>query len=127
MVNEQFSLMQLILAVLSSGLLSSGVTYISSRKQILATTEGIMRDTYGQIVIDLRGQIAFLNEQIKTAQEREVNHLSIIAQQNSTVNSLQAELTAGQINIRNLEAQKHKLESKLSKYENQLKWSETHS
>lgn len=124
MINEQFSLMQLVIAVLSSGILSSGITFITSRKQNLATVDETIRKTYGEMITDLRGQISFLNDQIKTAQVRELSHLEIIAQQNGTVSSIQAELAAGQLYIRNLETQKHKLESKMNNYEDILKRSE---
>lgn len=124
MINEQFSLMQLVVAVLSSGILSSGITFITSRKQNLATVDETIRKTYGEMITDLRGQISFLNDQIKTAQVRELSHLEIIAQQNGTVSSIQAELAAGQLYIRNLETQKHKLESKMNNYEDILKRSE---
>lgn len=125
MINEQFSLMQLLIAALSSGVLSSGITFITSRKQNLATVDETIRKTYGEMITDLRGQISFLNDQIKTAQIRELSHLEIIAQQNGTVSSIQAELAAGQLYIRNLETQKHKLESKMNNYEDILKRSET--
>lgn len=124
MINEQFSLMQLLIAALSSGVLSSGITFITSRKQNLATVDETIRKTYGEMITDLRGQISFLNDQIKTAQIRELSHLEIIAQQNGTVSSIQAELAAGQLYIRNLETQKHKLESKMNNYEDILKRSE---
>lgn len=124
MINEQFSLVQLLIAALSSGVLSSGITFITSRKQNLATVDETIRKTYGEMITDLRGQISFLNDQIKTAQIRELSHLEIIAQQNGTVSSIQAELAAGQLYIRNLETQKHKLESKMNNYEDILKRSE---
>lgn len=124
MINEQFSLMQLLIAALSSGVLSSAITFITSRKQNLATVDETIRKTYGEMITDLRGQISFLNDQIKTAQVRELSHLEIIAQQNGTVSSIQAELAAGQLYIRNLETQKHKLESKMYNYEDILKRSE---
>lgn len=127
MINEQFSLLQMVLAMLSSSVLSSGITFFSTKRQNHATADETIRRTYGEMMKDLRDQLNFVNEQLKLAQEREMNHLSIIAQQNGTVSSIQAELSASQLNIRNLENQKHKLESKISNYENLFKRQETYS
>lgn len=123
---EQFSLMQLLIASLGSSVFSSLITFWTSRRQNYASADETIRKTYGEMLNDLRGQLDFCNDQIKMAQEREMNHLAIISQQNGTVNSIQAELTASQLNIRNLESQKHKLEAKITNYEDILKRSETH-
>jgi len=127
MINEQFSLLQLVLAILSSSLLSSTITFFSTKKQNNASADETIRRTYGEMLNDLRGQLVFCNEQIQRAQDREIKHLAIITNQNGAVNSIQAELTASQLNIRNLENQKHKLEHKILTYEDILKRTEAHS
>lgn len=127
MINEQFSLLQLLLAVLSSSVLSSGITFLSTKRQNNASADETIRRTYGEMLNDLRGQLDFCNDQIKRAQERELSHLAIIAQQNGTVSSIQAELSVSQLNLRTLESQKHKLESKIQNYEDILKRTEAHS
>lgn len=127
MINEQFSLMQLLIASLGSSVFSSALTFMSSKRQSYASADETIRKTYGEMLNDLRGQLDFCNDQIKMAQEREMNHLAIIAQQNGTVNTIQSELMVSQLNIRNLEQQKNKLEAKITNYEDILKRSEAHS
>ncbi|MGJ1424556.1 hypothetical protein ACR79B_11225 [Sphingobacterium spiritivorum] len=127
MINEQFSLMQLLMAGLSSGVVSSCVTYFTSRKQNLASVDETVRKTLGDVIIDLRNQIGFLQEQIVSGLAREKDYLALIAQVNNDKKSLQAEVAAGALQLKNLEQQKAKFEQKLAYYEDLYKRTEAHS
>ncbi|WP_454880654.1 hypothetical protein [Sphingobacterium detergens] len=132
MENEQFSLMQLVLAVISSGALSTVVTYWTSKKQTNAvieqtnaTVDEQVRTTYGEMIKDQRTQIGFLQEQIETALKREQEYVALLNQANSLTNSLSAELTACQLSIKTLETTKLRYEQKLASYEDIAKRAET--
>jgi K+-sensing histidine kinase KdpD len=132
MEDGQFSLTQLLGAVISSGVLSTLVTYWTSRKQnnaaveqTNATVDETIRVTYGEMIKDHRTQIGFLQEQIVTALKREQEYLGLLSQANSLTKSLQAELSALQVSIKNLEATKAKYEHKLQTYEDIAKRPET--
>lgn len=132
MENEQFSLMQLVLAVISSGALSTVVTYWTSKKQTNAvieqtnaTVDEQVRTTYGEMIKDQRTQIGFLQEQIESSLKREQQYVELISQSNSLNSSLSAELNACQLSIKNLEAIKLKYEQKLASYEDIAKRAET--
>lgn len=132
MEEGQFSLTQLLGAVISSGVLSTLVTYWTSRKQTDATVEQTnatvdetVRITYGEMIKDQRTQIGFLQEQIETSLKREQEYLTLLSQANNLTKSLQAELGALQLCIKNLELTKSKYEQKLQHYEDIAKRSET--
>jgi hypothetical protein len=132
MENEQFSLMQLVMAVISSGVLSTIVTYWTSKKQTNAvieqtnaTVDEQVRTTYGEMIKDQRTQIGFLQDQIETALKREQEYVALLNKANSLTNSLSAELAACQLSIKNLETTKLKYEQKLAMYEDIAKRAET--
>ncbi len=125
-MNDQFSLVQLIMAILSSSVVSSSVTSLFSRRQNVATVDATVRNTLGEVIADLRNQIDFLNKQILSALSREKEYMVLMTDTTKENNSLRAELTASQLSIRHLEGLKQKYELKLANYETIKKRAEAH-
>jgi hypothetical protein len=95
--NVSFDLTAVLLAVLASGALTAFVSWILHRRKTDAETEGIVADTYSQVLADMRLELERYRKRLAWSDQR-ISHLEHV-EARSTKRLRQLETALHQANI----------------------------